>query len=154
MTEAEAREQTRVAKIGWALLMLVSGLYILNGISWFFAGPDAVVDDLAEALGTTADALEGSFPEAVTGEGREARWDAIYLTSIGAMSFIAALNGYRRGARWAWYITWVLVFTIAAVAANGLIDIEGEIGFFVILVLVLLVLAIVGQLMAGRGAQS
>lgn len=154
MTRGGVAEQPRVAKTGWILLMVVSGLYILNGIAWFFAGPDAVTEDLAEALATTADALESSFPDAVTGEGREARWDAIYLASIGAMSFIAALNGYRRGTRWAWYVTWVLVFTIAAVGANGLTGTEGEVGGFVIFVLVLLILAVVGQLMAGRGAKT
>ncbi len=149
MTEAEAGlRQPRVAKIGWGLLMLVSALYILNGIGWFFAGPGSVVDDLAERLGTTAGDLGGSFPDAVFGEEREARWVAIYLTSIGAMSLIAALNGYRKGTRWAWYVTWVLVATIAAVFANGIAD--GELGFFVIGVGVLLVIAIAGQLMAGR----
>ncbi len=154
MTAAEVTEQPRMAKIGWILLMVVSGLYVLNGVAWFFVGPDAVAEDLAEVLGTTADALEDSFPEAVTGEGMEARWDAIYLTSIGAMSLIAARHGYRTGTQWAWYVTWVLVFTIAAVGANGLIGTEGEIGGFVILVLVLLVLAVVGQLLAGRGAKT
>lgn len=152
MVDTEARQQTRAAKIGWGLLMLVSGLYALNGIGWFFAGPDSVVANLAERLGTTAADLESSFPEAAFGEGREARWVAIYLTSIGAMSFIAALNGYRRGTRWAWHVTWVFVATIAAVAANGMTD--GELGFFVIGVLVLLAIAIVGQLLAGRGASA
>ncbi len=134
--------------------MLVSGLYLLNGIGWLFAGPGAVVDDLAEGLGTTADALEGSFPDVFVAQGREARWVAIYLTSIGAMSLIAALSGYRKGARWAWYITWVLVATLAAVAANGLLaGDEVEFGFFVIGILGLLVLALVGQLMAGSRAK-
>ncbi|MDX1468461.1 MAG: hypothetical protein R3258_03915, partial [Acidimicrobiia bacterium] len=90
MPEAEAPIQTRLAKLGWVLLMLVSGLYLLNGIAWFGAGPGALVDNLAEALGTTAGDLGGSFPDAVFAEEREARWVAIYLTSIGAMSFIAA----------------------------------------------------------------
>lgn len=39
MTETGSQEQTRVAKIGWRLLMLVSGVYLLNGIAWFFSGP-------------------------------------------------------------------------------------------------------------------
>ena len=152
MIDAETGGQSRVAKVGWALLMLVSGLYILNGIGWFFAGPDAVVVDLAERLGTTAADLQESFPEAVFGEGRESRWDAIYLISIGAMSFIAAFNGFREGTRWAWHITWVLVATIAAVMVNGITD--GEFGFFVIAMLILLVIAIAGQLMAGRRADT
>lgn len=66
------------------------------------------------------------------------------------MSLIAPLNGYRKGARWAWFITWVLVATLAAVAANGLLTgNDVEFGFFVMGVLALLVLALVGQLMAG-----
>lgn len=148
MVETQMKPRSSVARWGWVLLMLVSALYALNGIGWFFAGPDAVITDLAERIGMTAAEFDSTYPEAAFGEAREARWVAIYLTSIGLMSLLAAVDGFRRGTRWSWYITWVLVATIAAALANGLAN--GELGFFGMALLTLLVLALAGQLMAAR----
>lgn len=138
--------QSRSRTWGWRVLMLVAALIALNGFAWFFVGPDFMVTDVANGIGTEVAEFEDTFPALVEDIVANQRQVAIYLVAIGSMGFLAALAGNRERGRWPWRITWVLVAIPAALAATGL----GAVGGFVFAMILLALVALVGQLSAGR----
>ena len=151
MSEATSAVRSRTGIWGWAILAVVGGLLAFDGLAWFFVGPEASSGNLAADLGIPAAELPTRYPEAAAQDKLEARWSSIYLMAIGMMGLLAALAGLRHRPRWAWYITWVLVAAPAALLAVALGGTGGELGAFGMLMLGLAVLALAGQLMAGRG---
>lgn len=138
--------QSRFSTWGWRVLMLVAALIALNGFAWFLVGPDSIVSDVAEGIGTNAADFEDSYPLVVEDIVANQRQVAIYLVAIGSMGSLAALAGSRERRRWPWRITWVLVGVPAALALTGL----GAVSGFVFALALLTLLAFVGQLLAGR----
>lgn len=138
--------QSRFGIWGWRLLMLVAALIGLNGAAWFFVGPESIVSDFADGIGTSVAEFEEAYPAIVEDILANQRQVATYLAAVGSMGFLAALAGNREGRRWPWRITWVLVAVPAALAATGL----GAVGGFVFAMILLTVVALVGQILAGR----
>jgi hypothetical protein len=128
-------------------LAVVAALLGLNGLGWFFYGPESSVSGMAESLGLTVAAFDEAHPAAADQVSVESRWVAVFLTSLGAMAFLASLAGLQTGQRWAWRITWVLVVTIGMV----FVVVSGEgFGAFSAVMLALLLVALTGQLLARR----
>jgi hypothetical protein len=143
----------KAARWGWGILLLTASLFAVNGVSWIFFGPDAVVADTAEYIGVSVTEFEESYPAAVDGITVNQYQVATYLIAIGTMGFLAALAGYRLGYRWAWRITWVLVVVPAALAVAGLAAGFGF-GGFLAMMLLLAIVALTGQILGGKRSQK
>lgn len=149
MVETQASKRLRAATWGWGILLVIAGLFVLNGVSWIFAGPSAVVSNVAENIGMSVGDFRQAHPAAVDEITVNQYQVAIYLIAVGAMGLSAALAGYHRRERWAWRTTWVLVAMPAALVAGGLAA-GYQVGGFLAMMLVLALVAITGQLIAGR----
>lgn len=143
------KKRSMSASWGWAILLVIASLIALNGISWIFFGPDAVVSDTAENIGVSVTEFEEAYPAAVDEITVNQYQVATYLMAIGAMGLLAALAGYRRRDRWAWHITWVLVALPVALVSGGLAAGFGVGGFLAVMLLLGLI-ALIGQLLAGK----
>jgi hypothetical protein len=139
MTTTEVRNQSRLAKWGWVILLVISALLALNGVLWFFLGPQQVVASLEE--------FPQAYPSIAPQMATNARQVAIWFMSFGLLALLVALEGYRNGSRWAWYATWILVALLAAI---GVLYRDG----YGVILLGLVPLALVGQLLAGKGLAS
>ncbi len=133
-----AKNQSRAAKVGWGILMVVSAMLLFNGVAWFFLGPEAERADLS--------ALEFSqlYPEIAGQMGKNAQQVAIWYMAFGSLALLVALEGFRNGSRWAWYALWVM---IPAMAAVGMLYVGG----FGAGLLVLAVVALIGMFLAHKG---
>ena len=140
--------RSRAARWGWGILLVTASLFALNGISWVFFGPDAVVANTVENLGVSVTEFEEAYPAAVDEITVNQYQVATYLMALGAMGLLAALAGFRHRNRLAWRITWVLVVMPVALVAGGLAAGYGLGGFSAMMLLLALV-ALVGQLLAG-----
>jgi hypothetical protein len=148
MINAEVNTQPRLAKLGWGILLVVSALLVLNGLGWFFAGPNSSLSSMAENTGVTVIEFEQAYPSAATSITANARLVALWFMAFGLLALIVALEGFRRGTRWAWNATWVLVATITAV---GLGELPGVFG---IALLGVAAMTLLGQLLARTGLSS
>ena len=141
------------AKWGWRILLVTAGLFAVNGISWIFFGPDAVVADVAENLGVPVTEFEATYPDAVDEITANQYQVATYLFAIGAMGFLAAMAGYRLGQRWAWRVTWALVAVPVGLVVAGLAAGFG-LGGFLAMMLLLALVALTGQILAGKRSRE
>jgi hypothetical protein len=145
MAEIHPETQTRKTRWGWGILLVVAALFALNGVGWLFYGPAVSVSNMAENIGVTDAVLENTYPEASEAIMQEARRVAVYLTSIGTLGFVAAWSGFRGRGKWAWRVTWVVIATMVALFLVGLV---GGLGPFGAGMLILAVVALIGQLLA------
>lgn len=120
--DTQIDQQPRRVKIGWWILLIIAGLMILNGVSWFFAGPATTPGNMAKAADLPVDQFRAKFAGIVTYHQRTTRQVAVWYTVFGAMALMVALAGYRRGSRWAWRATWAVM---AAPTLIGLVYAEG-----------------------------
>jgi hypothetical protein len=67
---------------------------------------------------------------------------------LGLLALVVAWEGFRQGARWAWRAIWVLVALLAVLGLHILL--EGDMGISM-WYLSLAAVALLGQLLAGRG---
>lgn len=149
MVEVQASKRSRVANWGWGILLVIASLFALNGVSWIFVGPDTVLSNMAEDISMSVDDFRQTHPAAVDEITVNQYQVAIYLVAIGAMGLSAALAGYRRRERWAWRTTWILVAMPAALVVGGLAA-GYEVRGFLAMMLLLALIALTGQLLAGK----
>jgi hypothetical protein len=140
--------QPSASKWGWRILLFVSFLMVLNGVSWFFIGPNMMVSYLDQIAGTPSVDLRGTYPAIAEHVTRNARQVAIWMGALGMLALIVSREGSRNGSRWAWNAMWVFV---AAPTAVGLNYLYGELGYDNIGLLSFAGIALVGQLLARRG---
>lgn len=145
---ADAKSQSRAAKWGWGILLVVSALLILAGQFWYRSLPQMLLENIAEF---------GNLEPGDFMQGEPSSFDVITLiargygagyAALGLMALLVAIEGYRNGTRWAWMTMWVLVLAYAAIA--GIFMLPGDyapgLGSFA-----LAVVALVGMLLARRG---
>jgi hypothetical protein len=142
-TITEISNHSRLAKLGWGILLVISALLLLNGVTWFFIGPRL---SWIEELGIL-DEFRQTYPAIADNYATNARQVAIWYLAFGLLALLVTLEGFRHRSRWAWYATWVLVAVLAAI---GLLYRDG----FGIYSLGLAAIALVGQLLAGKGLSS
>lgn len=118
MTERSDHTQTRSRKVGWVILLVVSALMLLNGVVWFFVGPRMMLSYTAQIAGVPLEEFERLYPAVVEHLPKNTRQVAIWYAAFGSMALMVALEGLRRGSRWAWYASWAVV---AAPMAIGLV---------------------------------
>ncbi|HZD58098.1 MAG TPA: hypothetical protein VE136_15315 [Anaerolineales bacterium] len=133
------RSQSRVSKWGWGILLAISILLALNGVLWFFVGPQQVVTSL-QKFGQVNPAIARQMAT-------NARQVAIWYLSFGLLALLVTLEGFLRSSRWAWYAAWILVPLLAGI---GVLYMDG----FGVILLGLAAIALVGQLLAGKGLSS
>ena len=132
----EAKSQSRAAKWGWGILLIVCVLLALNGLAWFFFGPQRVAVDIQafEPVDLNVVRLMETSRQQV----------AIWYLSFGLLSLLVALEGFRHASRWAWSAMWVV---LGALVAVGVLYRTG----FGVYLLGLAVVALIGQLLAWKG---
>lgn len=148
MADPRSNTQSRTARWGWRVLLVVATLFGLNGVGWIFFGPDASLSNMADNMGVSVGGLEDSYPLVADAVRQEARRVAVYLAAIGAMAMVAALAGLRR-ARWAGQVTWVFIATTVGLFLVGL---SGGLGVFGATNLFLAAVALTGQMMTRRAS--
>lgn len=139
--------QTRVQKAGWAILLIISILMVLNGVTWFFSGPEVNVSSTASRTATSPEEFGVLYPEAVKHLSRNARQMAVWFAAAGWMASIAAREGLRRGSRLAWNVTWGVPAVLIAIGLIYTLGVGG-LGFANLGFGTLGIVAFVGQLLA------
>lgn len=148
-TNVVEKSQTRIHKIGWGILVVISALFVLNGVGWFFSGPGMNISYLESSRGVPMEEFIRSYPAVDQHLARNARQLSVWMAAFGLLALMVALEGYRHGTRWAWYATWILV---AAPLAVGLIYLPGgELGFANLGLFAIAGMTILGQILAGSG---
>lgn len=142
---------TGAARWGWGLVLLVSGLILLDGISWLFSGPGVERAYMRDGLGINLDQFTETYPELVNHMAIQMRQLAIWITASGLLTFVLALEGLRHGSRWAWRLSWVTFAAPIAVAANATIGTGfSQLGYENTALPAASVLVFVGLLLAAR----
>ncbi|MFQ5943828.1 MAG: hypothetical protein ACE5JF_09765 [Anaerolineales bacterium] len=144
--------QLRTSKWGWRILLVVSALLALNGVTWLFVGPSMSVSYIEQIAEVPSTDFAQANPAVADHVARNARQVAIWTTALSLMAFIVALEGSRRGSRWAWNAMWVFVAAPTAVGINW--SVGGELGFDNLGMFSIAAVALVGQLLARRGLAS
>jgi hypothetical protein len=149
MMETETRKQTGLAKVGWGILLGMSAVLILAGLSWLFGLPQMALDNIAEYAGFDAGVFMQGAPSAFDVIAVIARGYGVGYAALGLMSLLVALEGYRNGSRWAWRVIWVLAAAFAALAGTFLL--AGESYALSLGILFLAVITLLGLLLARKG---
>ena len=140
--------RSRTVRVGWSLLMGVSALLMLAGLGWYFSLPQMLLDNIVEYGNVESRALMQGEPSAFDIITLIARGYGAGYAALGLLGLLVALEGYRKGTRWAWRAMWVLVFAYIAISAIFILpgDYAPGLGTFI-----LAVIALVGMLLARRG---
>jgi hypothetical protein len=147
MNDDQEHIQSKPAKWGWGIQLVISALLVLNGVSWFFIGPNNSSSYQAQELGISAAEYHQNYPNAASGVERNARQVAIWFVAYGSMALLVFLQGYRYGLRWAWIAGWIQVAVLVAI---GILYLAG-IG---IVLLPLAVIGLVGQILIRTGRRE
>jgi hypothetical protein len=142
---AQGQGQTRLQKTGWWILLVITGLLTLNGAVWYFTGPGVNLTYAAQITNMTPDAFMGLYPQLVHHLGDNAQQTGVLYAAFGLMGLIAAVEGVRRGTRWAWAVTWVAV---AAPIVAGLSYLGASLSFDNAGQIAIGLVALIGQLLA------
>lgn len=145
----ETMNRSRLAKPGWVILLGMSALLILAGVSWYFGLPQMALDNIAEYASLEPTVFMQGEPRAFDVIAVIARGYGVGYAMLGLMALLVALEGYQNGSLWAWRTMWVLVATFLAVAATFLL--AGESSVLSLGILVLGIVALVGLLLARTG---
>lgn len=136
-------------KMGWWILVVITALLTLNGMVWYFTGPGMNASYAAQITDMTTEAFKGLYPKLVQHMGHNARQTGVLYAAFGLMGLIAAVEGLRRGTRWAWMVTWVAV---AAPVLAGLSYLGVQLSFDNVGQMGIGAVALVGQLLANPGS--
>lgn len=142
----ETKSQSRAAKWGWGILLVMSGLLILAGVGWLFGLPQMALDNIAEYTGLAPSVFMQGEPSAFDVIAVIARGYGAGYTALGIMALLVALEGYRNGTRWAWITMWVLVLAYVAIA--GIFLMAGESYALSLSILGIGLVALIGLLLA------
>lgn len=146
MSKNTGAQRSRGARWGWGILLVESAVLVLNGIALYFisGSPSTFEGDTGVAL----EEVRAAFPSVAEQIIREGQLISVMLIVVGLMSAVAAWAGFRRGHRWAWAITGIMLAMLVYFAVRFMLfDARADIGgFYIVLALV----ALVGQVLSGR----
>lgn len=140
----------RSVKFGWGILLGMSALLTLAGVSWFRGLPRMALDNIAEYANLDPGVFMQGEPSAFDVIAVIARGYGAGYTALGLLSLLVALEGYRNGTRWAWTTMWVLTAAFAALA--GIFLLAGETYALSLGILSFAVITLVGLLLARKGS--
>jgi hypothetical protein len=141
--------RSRLARIGWVILLGVSGLLFFAGVSWYFGLPQMALENIAERTSLAPDEFKLGESSAFAVITVIARGYGIGYAALGLQAFLVGLEGYRNGSQWAWKAMWVVVATFAAIAVNFMR--AGETVALSLGILVIGIVALAGLLLARSG---
>lgn len=124
----------------------MSALLILAGVGWFFSLPEMMLDNIVEYTSVESDVFVQGNPSASDVITMIARGYGAGYAGLGLLALLVALEGFRRGTRWAWMAMWVLVAAYAAMA--GIFLLAGETFVLSAGILAIAILSLVGLLLA------
>ena len=144
----DVKNQSRAAKWGWGMLIGVSALLMLAGLSWYFSLPQMLLENIVEYGNLETGDLTQGEPSSFDIITLIARGYGAGYVGLGLLGMLVGLEGYRNGTRWAWIAMWVMVSAYIAMAGIFLLsgDYVPGLGCFV-----LAVVALVGMLLARNG---
>jgi len=148
MNDKKELSQSRTAKWGWGILLGMSSLFILAGVSWLLGLPQMALDNIAEYANLDPAVLMQGEPSAFDVIAVIARGYGAGYTALGLLALLVAQEGYRNGTRWAWRSTWVLAAAFAALA--GIFLLAGETYVLSLGILSFAVITLVGLLLARK----
>jgi hypothetical protein len=140
----------RSVKFGWGILLGMSALLTLAGVSWFLGLPQMALDNIAEYANLDPGVFMQGEPSAFDVIAVIARGYGAGYTALGLLALLVALEGYRNGTRWAWTVMWILTAAFAALA--GIFLLAGETYALGLGILSLAVITLVGLLLARKGS--
>lgn len=149
MIANQARQVSRLAKVGWGILIAASALLLLHGIFWLFGGPELALENIAERTSLATSEFRVGSPSAFDVISLLNRNYAILELGLGAFAALVAWGGYRLGSRWAWRASGLLVASLAAMTTNFVL--VGGLGGGSIGYVVMTAVALVGWLLARDG---
>jgi len=149
MGATQEYRQTRTAKWGWGILLVMSAILILAGIGWYFSLPEMALENISERTSLEPDGFMVGKPSAFDIITLIARGYGAGYAVLGLMALLIALDGYRYGRRWTWMAMWVLVLAYAAIAVIFLL--AGETYTLSFGVLALAGVAMAGLWLARKG---
>ena len=138
--------RTRTSKLGWGLHLLISALLVLNGIAWLGVGPRTTLAYPLRLEGISEEVFTQDYPAVVDHIAVNARELAVWYIAFGLLAFLVALEGFRRGSRWAWVASWVVVGAFIVAGINYWIGLPA--GFANVGRIGIGVLLLVGQFLA------
>jgi hypothetical protein len=150
MMATETRNQSRLAKVGWVILLGVSALLILAGTFWYMELPEMALDNIAEHANLEPDGFMVGEPSAFDIITLVTRNSSVYAVALGLFALLVAWQGYRYGSRGAWAGMWVLVVAFIAIAVNFTLA-AGRIYAPSFGLFAFSVIALVGLLLARKG---
>lgn len=146
---------TGAARWGWSLVLLVSGLVFVDGLSWLFVGPGVERTYMRDGLAINVDQFTQTYPALVNHIAIQTRQIAIWLMAFGLLAFLVALEGLRHGSRWAWRLSWIAFAAPIAVAANATLGTGfSQLAFENVALPAASLIVLVGLVLAGRTSTS
>lgn len=149
METNQGNNQSRTAKWGWGILLGMSALLIFAGSGWLFSLPQMALENIAEYANLEPGVFMQGEPSAFDVVTVIARGYGAGYVALGLMALLVALEGYRRGTRWAWKVMWVLAATFASLA--GIFMLAGESYALSLGILSFALITLVGLLLARKG---
>lgn len=124
---------------------MLSAFLVLNGVGLFFI--ESSLSAFEQDTGVPLSEFRQAYPTVANHIAREGQTISILLAGLGLLALVVSLGGLRHHSRWAWNAIWVLVGVLAGLGVRALVGGQpfGLISLFVAAV------ALVGQLLAGRG---
>lgn len=147
MAAGEGTASTKAGRWGWWIWIVVSALLALNGVGLYFFSDNPTVFE--QDTGVSYAEVHAAYPSVAEQIVREGQTISILLTVVGLMAGTASLAGLRRRARWAWWVTGIVLamlayFVVRFTVFQGRADIGGY-------YLGIAVVALAGQLLSRRG---
>lgn len=138
----------RAARAGVWIVLLVSGLVMLNGAGWFFVGPS--LSTFEQDTGIALVQFTRDYPQAARLLALQARNTAILLVGLGLLAAAATATVAGSELRAARMGGWAFGLTLAGVGLSEILS--GAV--FGIAYLTLGALALVGQALAVRASRG
>jgi len=152
MVNQQGISQSRSAKVGWIILLVLSAFLILAGVGWFGMLPQMMSENIAEYANLDPGVLTQGSPSAMDVITIITRGYGAAYALLGLLALLIALEGYRNGTRWAWMVMWILV--AAYIAIGGIFFMGGESYALSLPILFIALIAAVGLLLARKGLSS
>lgn len=106
---------SRTGTVGWLLVLLGGALLAFQGVNWYLTGPGTALENIAERTPLDAQAFrDGGAFDVIT---IVTRSQAVYGAALGLLALVVGWRGFRDGAAWTWWASWI---SIAAIAIVGL----------------------------------
>jgi hypothetical protein len=139
-------QATLFGRVGWLIVLVVSALLVVYGVTWFFVGPETALENIAERTTLGPGAFREGNPSALDVIGIVTRQGAVFMAGLGLATLASSWHGFRTGSTAAWRAAWILPLTITAYCAGILLSAPGAVvqalAYFIVAVVAAIGLAV------------